>query len=564
MDLGSINEKLLQNVQRAQLEQVALISKTLGLKPGSEFLAKAQEVSQATPAERAEIVKSIDTTLAQLNKNSAAPATKALINQLIEQKTLLQNSDIKLVNLNINPQSLGSSALTTNSPATTLLAYTDQPIQAGQALLLQFTETSGVRIVQPLSQNQLNAILIILRSKGIDLAQMDAKATNAPQAKELALQIAKMDLSKLFASNETSVQRPQISEAARAAISETLRNLLPQKDSGQDVLSSLPKITQFIQQIPVAQRKEWLSSSIQGALKTLANQIRTSDQLTNPKLLAVSLANNGQSFEHKLAQLLNPSAQPVTKSQMASPNNPQAATPISKIVTQDLKGALLGLAQQLAVEINKTPTLLSADASRNSLAIALPQLLGMFTAKMSGDKQAGELNQKQMRTQLIQLLHQYTMGSLAKIQLQQIHSLNNQLSQADVAQPNQSWQFELPIAYRHEVHPLQIHMEQKWIEEEHDEHEKQTNRVRQWTVMLNFDLPVIGKFYAQLAIVNENMSAKFWAERESTLADAKQKLNLLTQQLESQGINIVQLQFFPGSPPRPKMMLGYSLVDVKT
>ena len=563
MDLGSINEKLLQNVQRAQLEQVALISKTLGLKPGSEFLAKAQEVSQATPAERAEIVKSIDTALAQLNKNSAAPATKALINQLIEQKSLLQNSDIKLVNLNINPQSLGSAALTTNSPATTLLAYTDQPIQAGQALLLQFTETSGVRIVQPLSQNQLNAILIILRSKGIDLAQMDAKATNAPQAKELALQIAKMDLSKLFVSNETSVQRPQISEATRAAISETLRNLLPQKDSGQDVLSSLPKITQFIQQIPVAQRKEWLPSSIQDALKTLANQIRTSDQLANPKLLAMSLANNGQSFEQKLAQLLNSSAMPgATKNQTALPNGQTAN--VSKVFAQDLKGALLGLAQQLAVEINKTPTLLNADASRNSLAIALPQLLGMFTAKMSGDKQTGELNQKQMRTQLIQLMHQYTLGSLAKIQLQQIHSLNHQLSQQDVAQPNQSWQFELPVRYGQEVHPLQIHMEQKWIEEEKDEREKQNHRVRQWTVMLNFDLPVIGKFYAQLAIVNDNMSAKFWAERESTLKDAKQKLNLLTQQLESQGIKIVQLQFFPGSPPRPKMMLGYSLVDVKT
>lgn len=50
MDLGSINEKLLNNIQRTQIEQVALISKTLGLKIGSQFLAQVQQITQATPA----------------------------------------------------------------------------------------------------------------------------------------------------------------------------------------------------------------------------------------------------------------------------------------------------------------------------------------------------------------------------------------------------------------------------------------------------------------------------------------------------------------------------------
>ena len=49
MDLGSINEKLLHNLQRTQIEQIALISKSLGLKIGSQLLAQADKVTQATP-----------------------------------------------------------------------------------------------------------------------------------------------------------------------------------------------------------------------------------------------------------------------------------------------------------------------------------------------------------------------------------------------------------------------------------------------------------------------------------------------------------------------------------
>ncbi|HEY0894545.1 MAG TPA: hypothetical protein VGE32_15900, partial [Cellvibrio sp.] len=74
MELSSITDKLVQNLQRAQIEQIMSITKVLGLKVGSHFLADVQKVTQATPEERAQLVKSIEANLAQLNKNSAAPA----------------------------------------------------------------------------------------------------------------------------------------------------------------------------------------------------------------------------------------------------------------------------------------------------------------------------------------------------------------------------------------------------------------------------------------------------------------------------------------------------------
>lgn len=604
MDLGSINEKLLHNVQRTQIEQIALTSKSLGLKIGSQLLAQADKVTQATPDERAQILKNIDATLAQLNKNSAAPATKALISQLVEQKQLLQDPALKLVNLNLSPTlAVGTTSTPTpgaqNAAMQNLLTYTNQPIQTGQTLLLQLTDSSRLQILQPLTKTQMESLVQLLQAQGVP-TEASNQATNSPRlapltiTKELATQIAKLDLGKLLAENTTSKQSTTaINENARTAISESLRSLLPHKDSGQDLLSTLPKVAQFIQQLPLAQRKEWLPNQIQDALKTLANHVRLSDQLSNPKILAMTLGNNGQGFENKLAQTLKSPLAPTTPAQpsiknaantTSATNSPinqllnsgknipvklqninaqqtgQTPSSIDKMIAQDLKGALLGLLHQLDTEITgASPLLAQSDSTKNSLANALPQFLGLLM-----NKQQGELNQKQLRTQLVMLMHQYTLGSLAKIQLQQIHTVNQQLSQADVTQPNQSWQFEIPVRHGQEVHPLQIHLEQQWIEEQNENDSSNSVRVRQWNVMLNFDLPVVGKFYAQLGLSGNNLNAKFWAEQQNTLTEAREKIASLTQLLEHEGIRVTHIQCIPGLPPKPKMLLSYSLVDVKT
>ena len=88
MEPGSINDKLVKNHQQAQIEKIMAITKVLGLRVGSQFLADVQKVTQATPEERAQLIKHIEANLAQLNKNSAAPAIKALINELEAQKQL--------------------------------------------------------------------------------------------------------------------------------------------------------------------------------------------------------------------------------------------------------------------------------------------------------------------------------------------------------------------------------------------------------------------------------------------------------------------------------------------
>ncbi|MEN0037735.1 MAG: hypothetical protein AAGC78_11750 [Cellvibrio sp.] len=593
MELSSVTDKLVQNAQRAQVEQIMAITKVLGLKVGDQFLADVQKVTQATPEERAQLVKTIEANLAQLNKNSAAPAIKALITQLEAQKSLVETPSVKLVTISVNtPPPVNAAAPTaTNIPtplATTLLTYTNQPVQVGQTLLMQLSEGKGLQLLQPLTKAQVAAFNALLQTTNTQTTTTNTGSANPNNA-----------LSELLATIVTQNQNVAIKNTD--AVGETLRRLLPQKDKGQDLLASLPKITQFIQQLPIAERKEWLSNQVQQSLKTLSNHIRLTDQLSNPKLLEMTLKNNGQGFENKLAQLVSSqknneltiapaptnSSSPKGSTTIANPLNPttgitspllkpseqsvsphkQIAIPqvsVEKMASQDLKGALLGLLHELDSELETAkPALpgspLTNEFTKNLVAIALPQFLGLLA-----NKQQGELSQKQLRTQLVMLMHQYTLGSLAKIQLQQVHTLNHQLGQVDQPQPTQSWQFEIPVRQGHDVHPLQIQMEQQWIEEQSDDKEKSSTRVRQWNVMLNFDLPLIGQFYAQLTVLGDSLAAKFWAENETTLQEAKIRLDGLKKLLEGEGIRVTQMQCLPGLPPKPKMNVSYSLVDIKT
>jgi len=570
MELSSITDKLVKNLQRAQLDQIVAITKVLGLKVGNQFLADVQKVTQATPEERAQLAKSIEANLAQLNKNSAAPAIKDLINQLEAQKNIAQTANVKLVTLSINTPASSAPGIPQAPLATSLLTYTTQPIQVGQTLLMQLSEGQRLQLLQPLTKAEVATFNTLLQT-----ANPQPTSTTNPTIHN-SLSSTPLNTSDLAA---TLIEQHKLATMkTTTAIGETLRRLLPQKDKGQDLLTSLPKITQFIQQLPLPERKEWLSSQVQQSLKTLANHIRLADQLTNPKLLEMTLKNNGQSFEHKLAQLVtgvknNELSLATAISSLGKPDNQpiiankQAVIPqvsIEKMATQDLKGALLGLLHQLDEELESTKpalpgTPLTSEFNKNLPAIALPQFLGMLA-----HKQQGELSQKQLRTQLVMLMHQYTLGSIAKIQLQQVHTLNHQLSQADQAQPTQSWQFEIPVRQGQEVHPFHIQMEQQWIEEQSENAEQNMTRVRQWNVMLSFDLPLIGQFYAQLILLGDNLSAKFWAENENTLLEAKNKIDGLKTQLEHEGIQVTQMQCVPGLPPKPKVTLSYSLVDIKT
>ena len=110
---------------------------------------------------------------------------------------------------------------------------------------------------------------------------------------------------------------------------------------------------------------------------------------------------------------------------------------------------------------------------------------------------------------------------------------------------------------------MEIRIDQEWVNDEKNE-ENQREKVKQWSVMLSFNLPRLGGLYAQLTILDDAVSAKLWAEQASTLAQAQASLDSLRQQLQSQGVDVKQLQCVTGPPPSRSVSLNYALVDIQT
>src|SRR5690606_2827406 len=79
------------------------------------------------------------------------------------------------------------------------------------------------------------------------------------------------------ASSGTTTEQPATGIASgdrkqiQMLLAEVLRNLLPHKDQPQQLYSALPQL----QQLPASSRHELLSNTLQQALKTVADQLRS-------------------------------------------------------------------------------------------------------------------------------------------------------------------------------------------------------------------------------------------------------------------------------------------------
>ncbi len=184
----------------------------------------------------------------------------------------------------------------------------------------------------------------------------------------------------------------------------------------------------------------------------------------------------------------------------------------------------------------------------------------MFSSKIPPK----DLSIKVLRTQLIALLQQHAYQAVSKIQIQQLQSLQPQTTASSSDSSQQVWQMEIPIRYQQDIHPMQIHIERRSLEDKESSGDKKRDQIKQWKIMMNFDLPVIGHFYAQLIWLNQQLSATLWAEKADTLQIAKEKMENLRTKLQQAGIIVTQLECLPGAPNRPQNQVNYSLIDIKT
>ncbi|RYZ98494.1 MAG: flagellar hook-length control protein FliK [Moraxellaceae bacterium] len=286
------------------------------------------------------------------------------------------------------------------------------------------------------------------------------------------------------------------------------------------------------------------------------------------------MKNSGVFFENKLNHL-------ITKE---NTDTQGGSHKLNNIYTQDLKGSLLTLLNRVTQELSGSNKPITGEqtlklfqnlggntvAHQTTVTTPLPnktdisQNLGLLIQELM-HKPIKELSTKELRTQLLVLLQQHSVHSLAKIQLQQLHSVNHELDTKDSSAPNSSWQLEIPVKHHNDVHHLHLRVDREWVDEKKEsDAEKSTHKIKQWSVTLRFDLPTLGEFCAQLSIVNTQVSATLWATREKTFTEVREHIEGLRKQLEGEGIDVKYLQCMRGMPPPKPMALSYSLIDIST
>ncbi len=526
MDINNLTQSLNRGVEQKTPDRLQTLSRLLNIALGKAALATVTEITPVTQEERdallAQTLESLgQKTSSASNKTLLTPAIKAEIARLLDQQTLIKSPELKWINLVVNQQPL--------------LTYSNKLFTLGQAITVQLV-------------NSQKLVFLDL----LETAPSDAELATTYTIKTL---------------NNPRLHQSSPTQNLQQILADNLRQLLPHKDVPTALYSALAKWTETPKEI----QQQLVSPNIMQVLKSAAAHIHSPSQLSQPKTLEHIIKNSGIFFENKLSK--------------HDANNP--ANPLSRTYSQDLKGTLLSLVSKInqALTGSKTPltsleteTLLQevsryipstvatttnmgmAPLPKNSLS---PELVLFIQQLMT--KPVQELSDKALRTQLLVLLQQHSLHGLAKIQLQQLASLHHEVNNKEAAPTNASWQLEIPVKFLNEVSQLNLRIEREWIDDRSSASEnKTTQKIKQWSVTLRFDLPTLGEFCAQLAIVNTSVSATLWADEDKTLRQISRHIDSLRQQLESEGIQVKQLQCHKGMPPQKPLALSYSLIDIST
>lgn len=156
------------------------------------------------------------------------------------------------------------------------------------------------------------------------------------------------------------------------------------------------------------------------------------------------------------------------------------------------------------------------------------------------------------------LLIKYVEAALARTRIHQIAGLP-ETRQANDSAPLASWTVEIPLQRGQQLDLLEMHVE------DHGEHPLAEGQpLRLWRLMMTLDIETLGPMHAWLQLAGKRLSATLWAERSSTLDAARSTLRSLVDALETQGVEVAELECKAGRPPASQAPRFERLLDVQT
>ena len=572
--LGQGPVSQLVNQHQATL-QAAL--KALNIRAGDTVNGLIREVHKVDNPLRVRLINLANpaTPSAELSPNNTAttPVNSALGSQAAESLAAkLKSASLRLVELQVNNRSV--------------LTLTEQPLKAGQQVTVH---TAGGRLdIQPQLNNRPNQTQPPANAGQAPLPTSPSgqRASTAPTPAPTPSHAAQPNTSSIASgirqtgseappppqqqapapSSVSSTPRP-LTTAQQEVLQQALRTQLPQFSSPAQSLAEPALAAQLVHSL-LQQRignpiRQQIPANLQQALRTVAMQLRTPEQLSQPANIKKAILDSGLQLENRLTKT-------GVQAGAANRNTGASQSLPSNTLQSDSKAALLKTLHHASVRPTSTPA-----ASPNAAPPPAPplsqeagkQLLMQIKQLLSGSgieqqRHSITINAEQI-TQLVQQQMSLAINRVLLLQLQSI--LRSQGNERADPIPTQHLQLEIPVRYGNEAHTISMYLDEDWVDDYSGQgSDSPAQKVRQWLVKLSFDLPDAGSFHAHITVLSDSVSASLWAEQDSTLAEAKRLLHGLRQGLEKDGIDVKQIECFAGKPVADQIKLEYALVDIKT
>lgn len=339
----------------------------------------------------------------------------------------------------------------------------------------------------------------------------------------------------------------KLAQAPEAGIARALAQRLPWQQSIDAGLTKLvAALTQGIKQdplpgqLPSSRPVQPLPEAARQAIEQIMARLPAGKNLapgagtqaTTPQQVRQWLAESGLFAESRLAQ---------------APTNqlPDLKLALGRIIT-----ALLAQQGSTPEQFNRltpisTPELMQAP-------LQFPQPLVTPQARSDGEPPSVG--------QMLRLLA----GMLNRITVNQLHSqVLTTRGGGDAAAPASTLLLDLPwLTPQNEPRLAQVRIEQ-YPEDGESERKSRMRATAEWRLSLAMDLDEAGPLHFDIALRQQAVSARVWAEKQTTLRRVNQELPLLRRSLTDLGLEVTDLECRRGTPQGSVTRLEHRLVDTR-
>ncbi|WP_312846252.1 flagellar hook-length control protein FliK [Marinobacter arenosus] len=155
-------------------------------------------------------------------------------------------------------------------------------------------------------------------------------------------------------------------------------------------------------------------------------------------------------------------------------------------------------------------------------------------------------------------------GMLNRITVNQLHSqVLTARAGGDAPAPLSTLLLELPwVTPQNEPRVAQLRLEQ-YPDDRANQEKTQKAAASEWRLSLAMDLDEAGPLHFDVTLRQQSVSARVWAEKQSTLRQVNEELPLLRQSLTDLGLEVTDLECRRGTPQTSATRLEHRLVDTR-